>query len=221
MIKKESQQMYLQNKYTSCYYRIVNRAKDRTLTGYTEKHHIIPKSLGGDNSSENIAILTAREHFICHLLLTRMVIGKAKQKMFYALHAMSHLLNENRYISSRVAEMTKIECARLRSIARKGIMVGDKNYNYGNRWTEEQRDKMRGHTRNLGKKKSPFTQKTKDRQRNAALLRWTDEERAKFSAYKLEHKIIKTCPHCGKHVDVANYSRWHGDNCKSVKSINT
>ena len=41
--------MYLQNKYTKCYYSIINRAKSRELPKeiYTEKHHTIPKSLGG------------------------------------------------------------------------------------------------------------------------------------------------------------------------------
>ena len=41
--------MYLQNKYTKCYYNIIDRAKSRDLSKetYTEKHHIIPKSLGG------------------------------------------------------------------------------------------------------------------------------------------------------------------------------
>lgn len=47
--------MYLQSKYTSWYYKIINSAKNRAiskyearkLVGYCEKHHIIPKSLGG------------------------------------------------------------------------------------------------------------------------------------------------------------------------------
>ena len=41
--------MYLQNKYTTWYYKIINKAKNRTIAGYTEKHHIIPRSLGGKN----------------------------------------------------------------------------------------------------------------------------------------------------------------------------
>lgn len=60
--------MYLQNKYTQCYYNIVNRAKAREQLGYVEKHHIIPKSLGGKDTADNLVKLTAREHFICHWL---------------------------------------------------------------------------------------------------------------------------------------------------------
>jgi hypothetical protein len=36
---------------------------------YYEKHHILPKCLGGTNNEENLVLLTGREHFICHKLL--------------------------------------------------------------------------------------------------------------------------------------------------------
>jgi len=29
-------------------------------------------------------------------------------------------------------------------------------------------------------------------------------------------QIKKTCPHCGKEIDIGNYKRWHGDRCKSL-----
>lgn len=62
----------------------------RKLSCYVEKHHIIPLSLGGTNKRENLAILTAREHFICHTLLPKMVESSAdKRKMCYALHRMA------------------------------------------------------------------------------------------------------------------------------------
>lgn len=71
--------MFVENKYFKYYYSIVDRAKSRTIYGYKERHHIIPKSLGGSNNKENIVDLTAREHFICHLLLTKMTDGKNKK----------------------------------------------------------------------------------------------------------------------------------------------
>jgi len=42
--------LFLSNKYTSWYYAIITNAQARISDGYTENHHIIPKSLGGDNS---------------------------------------------------------------------------------------------------------------------------------------------------------------------------
>lgn len=64
--------MFKDNKYSQWYFQLMDRSFTRTLEGYTEKHHIIPKCLGGANERTNIAVLTAREHYIAHLLLTKM-----------------------------------------------------------------------------------------------------------------------------------------------------
>ena len=82
---------FLQNKYSRIYYQLIDRAKSRTLTTYTEKHHIIPKSLGGSNETGNIVKLTAREHFICHMLLIKMTEGKDRTKMCFALKCVSEM----------------------------------------------------------------------------------------------------------------------------------
>ena len=58
---------------------------------YTEKHHIIPVSFNGSNSSSNIIKLTAREHFIAHMILAKAFHSKS---MVFALWRMS---NFNRY----------------------------------------------------------------------------------------------------------------------------
>lgn len=55
--------------YQRIHDQIIERAKYRKLTGYCEKHHIIPKCMGGTNDTTNLVKLTAREHFIIHLLL--------------------------------------------------------------------------------------------------------------------------------------------------------
>ena len=39
--------------------------------GYTERHHILPRSLGGGDEPENLISLTAEDHFFAHLLLAR------------------------------------------------------------------------------------------------------------------------------------------------------
>lgn len=57
--------MFLDNKYNKWYRKITQNAKERFLksTVYVETHHIIPKSIGGQDDSENLVKLTAREHF--------------------------------------------------------------------------------------------------------------------------------------------------------------
>lgn len=103
--------LFIDNKYTIIYYRIINRSKNRTTDGYTEKHHIVPKSLGGTNDKSNIAVLTAREHYICHLLLTRMTIGKNKNKMVYAAAAFRAWASKHHkrkiYFNSRTFQTVK------------------------------------------------------------------------------------------------------------------
>lgn len=55
-----------------------------------EKHHIIPRSLGGTNDQSNLVYLTPREHFLAHWLLIKFTFDNDKKKMLYALHRMTH-----------------------------------------------------------------------------------------------------------------------------------
>lgn len=52
------------------------RRIEPTLEGYTEKHHILPRALGGGNEAENLIRLTPGDHFFAHLLLAKMHGGK-------------------------------------------------------------------------------------------------------------------------------------------------
>lgn len=65
---------------------MITRSLREKLSGiYYEKHHKIPRSMGGDNSSENIVSLTPREHFLAHWLLWRIYKNRS---MAFAFHAM-------------------------------------------------------------------------------------------------------------------------------------
>jgi hypothetical protein len=56
--------------------------------GY-EKHHILPTSMGGKDTENNLVILTPREHYICHLLLSKFTKGKDRIKMVNAVRRMA------------------------------------------------------------------------------------------------------------------------------------
>jgi NUMOD3 motif len=144
----------LENKYTSYYFNIVNNAKIRKTRGYYETHHIVPRSLGGTNHKENLVNLTAREHFICHLLLTKMYEGAARNKMIHAAWAMATLENPNqqRYkITSKIYESLRIKYASLKSITLKGKP--------GRKHSEETKKKLSlAHT---GKKRKPMSEESK------------------------------------------------------------
>jgi len=128
--------------YKAIYYKIIEKAKKETengnrYVGYYEKHHIIPKSLGGTNKKENLVKLTAREHFICHWLLVKMYDKGTteRNKMLCALWRMQ-CINENhqRYINSHVYEKLRIEFAeaigKLTSISQSG----KRNSQFGKKW---------------------------------------------------------------------------------------
>ena len=100
--------IFIDNKYTRWYYNIVTTAKSRIPLGYTEKHHIIPKSCGGNNSKENLVALTPKEHFICHLLLTKMVNGHDRHLMVYAFHGLKAKQGRQSRYSSRLGVTAKI-----------------------------------------------------------------------------------------------------------------
>ena len=97
--------------YQRIYNQIIERAKTRQLDCYKEKHHIIPKCMGGSNDKTNLVELTAREHFLCHRLLC--IMYPEDRKLKYALVLMN--IGKQKYkevdyqISSRVYEGLKIE----------------------------------------------------------------------------------------------------------------
>ena len=59
-------------KYADHYDRLITRARGRTLVGYRERHHVVPRCMGGDNSSQNLVYLTGEEHYVAHQLLVKM-----------------------------------------------------------------------------------------------------------------------------------------------------
>lgn len=58
--------------YAAHYERLIERARGRLLVGYRERHHVVPKCMGGGNESANIVKLTGEEHYVAHQLLTKM-----------------------------------------------------------------------------------------------------------------------------------------------------
>lgn len=101
--------------YQRIYNQLVERAQSRILEGYKEKHHILPKCMGGNNSKENLVELTAREHFLFHVLLCE--IYPKNIKLYQALWLMSTNKNKKegkRYkVSSRVYERIKIIASKI------------------------------------------------------------------------------------------------------------
>ena len=132
--------LFKSNKYTNIYNKIIENAKLRDIDCYTENHHIIPRSLGGTDDSSNLVKLNAREHYICHLLLPKMLDGEPKYKMLCAIIRMAHSNQAQRIkMRSRTYERVKLEKAAMHSI----MFRGENNPFYGKKHSEETKQKLR------------------------------------------------------------------------------
>jgi hypothetical protein len=165
------------NKYEKWYTAITDRARTRTVIGYTESHHVIPRSLGGSDDADNLVDLTAREHFVCHWLLTKIYIGESRSKMIYALRMMkAEKHGQQRYeskITARVYESIKKEYSEIASKRFSGSGNGFygkhhtpeareaiRQKNIGNQINDDQREKIV--QSKLGKKRQPFNEEWKE-----------------------------------------------------------
>lgn len=112
--------------YNKIYNKIIDYRKINVPTGYTETHHIIPKCVGGTNDKTNLIKLTAKEHFICHLLLTKMYPNNSAEsnKLIHAFLLMCKITKSERYITSLEYNKLKTKNAEYLSTARKGKSTG-------------------------------------------------------------------------------------------------
>lgn len=74
--------------YAHHYNRLIERAQNRVIETYTERHHIIPRCLGGNDGPDNIVRLTAEEHYVAHQLLVKM--HPDDHRLLWALSSMTH-----------------------------------------------------------------------------------------------------------------------------------
>lgn len=61
--------------YRAAYARLIERARGRELTGYCERHHVVPRCMGGGDEATNMVRLTPEEHYLAHQLLVKLNPG--------------------------------------------------------------------------------------------------------------------------------------------------
>jgi len=89
--------------YQKVYDALVTKRIADPAVGYFERHHVLPKALGGSNAKANIVLLTGREHFIAHLLLARIHGGG----MWMAVVWMKGRRHGDRYMNGRLYESAR------------------------------------------------------------------------------------------------------------------
>jgi hypothetical protein len=106
--------------YKKHYELLVIRAKFRNISEYAESHHIIPRCLGGDDSSDNLVDLTPEEHYLAHQLLVKMYPDNKK-----LIHAAMMMIPKRP--SNKLYGWLRRKFSAMRS-------EDQKNINLGSRW---------------------------------------------------------------------------------------
>lgn len=91
---------------------------------YCECHHIVPKCLGGSDDSRNLVNLTAREHYIAHLLLAKVYNNLSLISAVIFMQCKSKDHKREFKFNSRIYESIKVEFSKMMSVNMKGRYVG-------------------------------------------------------------------------------------------------
>lgn len=212
--------------------------------GSSEKHHIIPKSLGGSNSKENIVRLKTSEHLFAHLLLAKIYGGKMWNALFkmlngqqikYTNKSMRILFEKSRkeYSANKSKSMTGLKRTKefkeklsKRMKGENNPMFGKEGPNKGKVWSKEIKKKQSDAKIGI---KNPMFGKThnrckgQDNPRYGVTLSEEQKQKQKESLKKTNEKKLKEnpiiCPHCKKiGINEGVMKRFHFDNCKNFKS---
>ena len=223
---------------------LIERAKQRGLDKskldfYSESHHIVPRCVGGSDHESNLVLLSAREHFIAHLLLIR--IYPENYKLVMAAKIMGGSCNYN----SRQFEWVRKKAVKLQAKHHKGMKRSPETCK---RISESTKGKAKpkpegfGETLSKSLKGRKFSETHKSNLSNRVITdqwkknlsksqvgRKLTSERAELARNSLSNPESKAkhaeslrlaqlnkieCPYCSKKVAGSNYYRWHGDNCK-------
>lgn len=257
--------------YTKRYLKLIQHFKNRCINLENKKyfkHHILPKSLFPQYrnlriSDWNLCKVTAREHFILHRILSKAVGGS----MIFAFHLMCHKKDYSENVNSRLYEvmindfskeisrrmqgnipwnkglkMSEEHYAKLLEAIKNRDISGDKNPNYSNYWSDEQKNNLslkaieRWSDPNFKEKQIGVNHPMygKRGENNPNYGRCTPEETKKKISESLkgrklpeEQKLAisksskgkpkvkrSKCIHCGIETDNGNISKSHNDKCK-------
>lgn len=148
--------------YKNIYNNLISKGQNRIIEGYKEKHHIIPRCMGGNDDANNLVFLTAEEHYLAHQLLIK--IYPDNRKLIHAAGLMS--VSGKNLKRSRNKQYGWIK--RKLSEARSEMMSGENHpnfgkpgYNTGNKHSDEAKAKISKAAR--GRILGPLSEETKNK----------------------------------------------------------
>lgn len=213
--------------YQKIYHNLIQKRQIILLENqYTEKHHIVPKCMGGTDDESNLVVLTPEEHFLAHQLLVK--IYPEHQGLKYALYLMTISPNGRRnnnklygwikrdYDANRIQSsgflgrkhkpetIEKMKKARAKQVITEETKQKISSTKKGVKMSEEAKASMNEKRRNH--------ESWLESHRNKKM---SDEAKAKISAANNGRVFSeRTCPHCKKSGAGPNMTRYHFDNCK-------
>jgi len=148
--------------YKSIYENLLKNKSDRKKNNgvYYEKHHIIPKCIGGTDETSNLVLLTGREHYIAHRLLAKIY---NEHKLICAAYYIACL--DRSRMSSRSYEEVRTAFAKSQSKRMKGKRNPEESYRKG----VETRKKN-------GYKHSKYTRQAISKTKKAQNIKLTEEQ---------------------------------------------
>lgn len=185
--------------YIRIYFSIIQRAKGRKLENtYTEKHHIFPVSIFGENNKT--VDLTFREHYIAHLLLIKIFskrYGESHQytrKMYNAIHRMVYSSKEKLpLVNSRMIEIAKIAARKSKIGKPRPDMKGKAYFGASEETikdlTKRQSEARRGKHTNYPKTRKPLSNRTQEvfdkisKSRQKTIERFSNMSETEFSEW--------------------------------------
>jgi len=214
--------------YTKIYYQLIKRAKCRNQQGYVESHHIIPRCIGGGDSSDNLVNLTAKEHYIVHRLLTEIYPQSIELRYAFWMMCSMKADNQQRYqVSARVYEyaksliLTKSEDhkAKIRESLKQAYASGKRESSRGRKMP-----KSFGEAISQGKKGMigtnlgiPMTAQQKKKISSTLSGHKVKQDTRDKISQNLKNKPEQTCPHCNKSSRGTAFNFYHFDSCKFKK----
>ena len=117
------------------YQQLIDHAKSRKLTKkdcYIEQHHIIPRAEGGTDDKSNLVNLTAREHYIAHLLLAKIYDDAPMHAVLVLMRGKPNQTKQKTTkVNSHLFAKMRIAFGKKTSESQKGKQAGKNNPMYG------------------------------------------------------------------------------------------
>lgn len=195
--------------YSKIYADLMEKARIRGKLprGDREKHHVIPRCMGGLKGE--VVHLLLREHYICHMLLVKIYPNHYGIKLAYVMMCKSHEKQiGERIVKSRMYEKLRLIYTKenlpdeIRQIMRESklgkkaseetrrklseMRMGEKNNFFGKKHTEESIKKMRNSKK--GRHLSPRTEFKKGEASAFKGRKHTEESKEKNRLHQLGKK---------------------------------